>query len=325
MSSFFLHAIVAPQSQFLSLQTIQPFNKTAWLAHATFSDFPHYAFDDTPPSSPWPGTSRGAGYTPFTPLEILSCAARVGGVAFVGDSVMRETVNQLLRHIGGCCVDNSVGHAQQTYDRDYDYNHTIIHISFRFARNAAPELGDRVSELLKTGKVHAIVAGSGFWDLNPGQGGSSDIDFVTSYAIRIATFLKDLRSRVSAGTHTLVWNEVTNTEYSRIHDDRRSYLTNGRIAAVNAVARRLLAAWGDYGGGVGSGGVSGGGVMGNVPRWAIVDADLLIPINNLPALVSADGYHPTKEVLLNKVFAIFSELCPPFGPWSNAIDVLGAV
>ena len=273
---------------------------------------PHYAFDDTPPSSPWPGTSRGAGYTTFTPSELLSCAARVGGVAFVGDSVMRETVNQLLRQIGGCCVDNSVGHEKQTYDRDFHYNNSVVHISFRFARNAAPELGQRVSKLLETGNVKSIVAGSGFWDLNPGQGGSSEIDFVTSYAIRIASFLKDLRPRVTEGIHKLVWNEITATVFERTSTDRRSYLTNGRIAALNAVARRLLAAWGDN-----------SGVMGNVPRWTVVDADLLIPLNNLQVLVSPDGYHPTKEVLLNKVFAIFSELCPPFGPWSNAIDELG--
>lgn len=129
---------------------------------------------------------------------------------------------------------------------------------------------------------------------------------MAGYAARLATFLRSLRPRVR-GNHTLVWREVTPTVFSRAPDDRRGYLTPGRTAAVNAIARRLLTeGWGAP----------------PLPAWRIIDADLLVPLNQLEALVSDDGYHPNDDVLLNVVHAVFSELCPPFGDWRAAVDTL---
>jgi len=271
----------------------------------------HWSFDDAP-AQPWPGASRGAGWREFSPSELLQCAARVGGVGFVGDSVMRETMNALLRWVGGCCVDTNVPHARQAHDAVFDLGGgATARVSFRFARNAAPELGERVAGLLDGG-VAAIVAGSGFWDLNPGQGGVSAEGAVAGYAARLAAFLRDLRPRVRAGVHTLVWREVTPTVFSRAPTDRRGYLTPGRTMAVNAVARRLLTV----------GWAGQGGAAAVLPSWRVIDADLLAPLNNLEALVGSDGYHPNGDVLLNAVHAIFSELCPPFGDWRKAVDEL---
>ena len=294
------------------------FNATAWLRHAVLAPGPqgHWSFDAAP-AAPWPGASRGAGWREFSPTEMLQCAAHVGGVGFVGDSVMRETVNALLRHVGsGCCVDTNVPHARQALDRVVELGGSRARISFRFARNAAPELGERVADLLEGdggggGGVAAIVAGSGFWDLNPGQGGESAEGAVTGYAARLAAFLRGLRPRVRAGKHTLVWREITPTVFARAPADRRGHLTPGRTSALNAVARRLL--------GEGWRGPEGAPPL---PAWKVVDADLLVPLNNLEALVSGDGYHPNGDVLLHVAHAVFSELCPPFGDWRAAIDAL---
>jgi hypothetical protein len=292
-----------------------PFDASAWLLHATFSG-PSWALDGAP-APPWPGASRGAGWREFSRAELLACAARVGGVGFVGDSVMRETFNALLRLAGSCtcsqeacCVDSRVPHAEQAHEAAFDAGGgATARLSFRFARNAGAELGERVAGLLDGGAA-AIVAGSGFWDLNPGQGGAAAERAVTGYAARLAAFLRGLRPRVTRN-HTLVWREITPTVFSRAPDDRRSYLTPGRTAALNAVARRLLMeGWAGGGGG-------GGGAL---PPWRVVDADLLIPWDQLEALVSADGYHPEGLVLLNVLHAIFSELCPPFGDWREAVD-----
>ena len=65
-----------------------------------------------------------------------------------------------------------------------------------------------------------------------------------------------------------------------------------------------------------------GGAAPPLPAWKIVDADLLLPLNNLEALVSGDGYHPSGAVLLQVAHAVFSELCPPFGDWRAAVDAL---
>lgn len=147
------------------------FNASAWLRHAVLSPGPqgsHWSFDGAP-AAPWPGSSRGRGWVEFSREELLSCAARAGGVAFVGDSVMRETVNALLRVVGGCCVDTTVTHAWQAHEVTLAAGGgATVRLAFRFARNAAPELGDHVARLLDSG-VGAIVAGSGFWDLNPGR------------------------------------------------------------------------------------------------------------------------------------------------------------
>jgi hypothetical protein len=155
-----------------------PFDASAWLLHATFSG-PAWALDGAP-APPWPGASRGAGWREFSRAEALACAARVGGVGFVGDSVMRETFNALLRLAGdctciqeACCVDSRVPHAEQAHEAAFDAGGgATARLSFRFARNAGAELGERVAGLLDGGAA-AIVAGSGFWDLNPGQGGAA--------------------------------------------------------------------------------------------------------------------------------------------------------
>ena len=296
------------------------FNATAWLRHAVLAPGPqgHWSFDAAP-APPWPGASRGAGWREFSPAEVLKCVSHVGGVGFVGDSVMRETVNALLRHLGaGCCVDTNVPHARQALDRVVELGGgATARISFRFARNAAPELGERVAGLLEEGgaAVRAFVVGSGFWDLNPGQGGESAENAVAGYAARLAAFLKGLRPRVRAGIHRLVWREITPTVFARAPADRRGHLTPGRTSALNAVARRLLGeGW--------RGQEPGGGAAPPLPAWKIVDADLLLPLNNLEALVSGDGYHPSGAVLLQVAHAVLSELCPPFGDWRAAVDAL---
>lgn len=299
-----------------------PFDFAAWLAHATFEG-PRWAAE-AGGYAPWPGASRGAGWREFSPPELLACAARVGGVGFVGDSVMRETVNRLLEMVGGCCVDVSMrastvwaGHAGQAFSADYPVGNSSVHIAYRFARNAHPDLGELAAQLLGGGKVRALVAGSGFWDLAPVYYGSHDEDVVTRYAQRLALFLRGLRRHVRAGVHRLVWREVTPTAFEKMPlGDNRGFFTLGRTSAINAVARRLLLE--GWGGGAGEGGH-------RLPPWALVDADLLMPAISVANLTEWDGYHPSHEVLVHSVYAIFSELCPPFGPWSESLETMGGM
>ena len=255
---------------------------------------------------PWPGASRGAPWREFTRSDALQCIAERGGVGFIGDSVQRETVNALLLLLGaGESVDAAVPHAQQQYLRDFEVPGNAsasARVAFRFATSLHPAAGAAAAELLAL-PVGALVVASGFWDLNPGQGGGDDASALTTYAVRLARFLQGLAAHIPEGT-ALVWRSITPIAHARAPVDRRDYLSLGRTTAANALARRLLQAW-----------------QGR-SAWAIVDSALLMPPGD-DTLVSGDGYHPEPSTLRLFVYALLSELCPHQGwQWGSALDAL---
>ena len=75
----------------------------------------------------------------------------------------------------------------------------------------------------------------------------------------------------------------------------------------------------------GWGGGGGGGGGPNLPRWSVMDTDMLTPLDDLENALEPDGYHVSEEALVFRVHAIFSELCPPFGAWSESLGVLASV
>ena len=303
---------------------------------------------------PWPGASRAAGWREFSRPQLLACLAARGGVGFVGDSVMRMTVNALLEMLGsGDAVNEYVPHVQQAYSRDFAAEaaeaaaeaaagpvpaarfNTSCTVAFRFATSLAPGAGARAGELLRSGTVRALVAGSGFWDLTPSQGGAGDASALSSYAWRMANFLQAVRgalgeraradAEAAAGgaaggalppppPPALVWRSITPTVHSRAPEDRRDPLSLGRTTAANAVAARLLEHGWNAAAARGAG----------LPRVGIVDAHLLLPPGD-EARVSADGYHPAPAVLQQLVWAVFSELCPAPGLGVAGLQALEAL
>jgi hypothetical protein len=210
-------------------------------------------------------------------------------------------------------VDTSVGHASQSYVKHLQCPSggevRTVPLAFRFSRNLHPELIVRAQEVLELG-VGGLVAASGFWDMNPGQGGGNEHMVLKEYTKRMASFLLALEPLVSPLNHTLVWRSITPIAFSRAPEDRRGYLSYGRTTAVNAVARRLITeAWR------------------GLPRWRYIDTAPRFPPNDLDNLdvVSGDGYHPSVQSLNYIVFAIFSELCPPFGGLATLEDIEAAL
>ena len=257
---------------------------------------------------PWPGASRGAPWREFTRSDALRCIAARGGIGFIGDSVQRETVNALLLLLGaGESVSVTVPHAQQQYLRDFEVSgnaSATARVAFRFATSLHPAAGAAAAELLAL-PVRALVVASGFWDLNPGQGGGDDASALSTYAVRLARFLRGLRSGPLPEGTALVWRSVTPIAYARAPVDRRDFLSIGRTTAVNALARRLL-----------------GEAWQGRSAWAFVDAALLMPPGD-DTLVGGDGYHPEPSTLRLFVYALLSELCPPPGwQWGGALDAL---
>lgn len=259
--------------------------------------------------SGWVGASRAMGWVEHSPSGLLQCLCARGGVGFIGDSVMRETVNALLSLLEvGEKVDTTVGHSLQSYVKHLQCppqgsnssssggGGVSVPLAFRFSRNLHPELIERAQEVLSRG-VGGLVAGSGFWDMNLGQGGANEYTVLKEYTKRMASFLLALQPLVTLN-HILVWRSITPIAFSRAPEDRRGYLSYGRTTAVNALARRLVTE----------------GWKGQ-PRWRYIDTAPLFPPSDLDNLevVSADGYHPSVQTLKYIVFGIFSELCPPFG------------
>jgi len=240
---------------------------------------------------------------------------------------MRETFNALLRILEvGDAVNVNVPHAQQRYESEIPLPGTTnatARIAFRFARNLHPELGDRAKELLQNGiqgtGMRGLVVGSGLWDLNPGQGGGGHTTALTTYAIRLAKFLREMglflkeKREEGGGPYRLVWRMIAPTVWSKAPIDRRDFLSNGRIEACNAIARRFLGeAWNFF------------AVSKMLPPWALVESSLLMPPGH-ESRVSGDGYHPTPQTLERFVHAIASEFCPEHKWDMLAIHAIAAV
>ncbi len=295
----------------------KPFDAQSFLAHLTPADagWGLSAAGGAPLSyAPWVGASSASQWREFSAAELLQCLSRHGGIAFIGDSTTRETVNALLLLLqSGDAVSTQVPHAQQQYMRTFPGAPNAT-LAFRFARSLHPELLQKAVELLapEGPGLGALVASSGFWDLSPEQGGGSHTEALATYATRMARFLHGLWGALPQGASTstststsshgrrqpaLLWRTITPTAYSRAPADRRDYLSLGRTAAANALAQRFLAAW------------NAQAQAQALPRWAVLDAELLMPAGREES-IAEDGYHPSQDTLQLLVHAIFSELCP---------------
>jgi len=261
---------------------------------------------------PSPVALRGGGWHRFTSVELLQCIAASGGWAFTGDSVMRETVNALLSLVGSTdTVDTRVAHEFQTYSGAFavpGVENATARIAFRFARNLAPELGEKAKELLAGGVAKTLFAGSGFWDLNPGQGGGDHRTALPTYATRLARFLTELASALEgapprpalAAPFTLVWRTITPIAYAKAPEDRRDFISIGRTEAANAVAKKLIEE------GWNADPARDPAVL---PHFKVIDSTLIMPPGD-EGRVAEDGYHPSAKSLELFVAAFASEVCP---------------
>ena len=265
--------------------------------------------------APLASFQHALGYVHFSPPQALRCIARSGGLALVGDSMLREVTTVLLEYLGRPRIKvQGVPWAAQRADEVFDVtledgSAAQARLFFRFAANIHPQLGARVAEAALELGVRAVVAHSGVWDLMPDSGASA-ADGLARYQRGAAGFLEGVRLALApqlaaldageAGAPPLpprrfLWRTMSPTVLARLDDTRRVALAPAALHAGNVWMREALRA-----------AAQGAGA----PPFEVVDMELLMPAGQ-EQLVREDGYHPTDPSALATAQVVLNMLCGP--------------
>jgi hypothetical protein len=270
--------------------------------------------------APLASFQHALGYQHFSPPQALRCIARAGGLALVGDSMLREVTTVLLEYLGRPRIKvQGVPWAAQRADEVFDVtledgSAAQARLFFRFAANIHPQLGARVAEAALELGVRAVVAHSGVWDLMPDSGASAG-DGLARYQVGAARFLEGVRLALAPQLAALdaseaaaaaaaaaplpprrfLWRTMSPTVLARLDDTRRAALAPAALHAGNAFMREALRAAAQAAG---------------APPFEVVDMELLMPAGQ-EQLVREDGYHPTDPSALATAQVVLNMLCGP--------------
>ena len=261
---------------------------------------------------PFLSYAHALGFKWFSKEEVLECIHNVGGLAFVGDSMLREASTVLLEYLGRPRIKvQGVAWENQRADEAFeillpDGTTRSAHLFFRFAKNVHPELTSRIREVTESLGVRAVVAHSQFWDFNTDTGATWR-DWLSRYIHTVSLCLEEVREVLAPQLAALdaaleskltprrwLWRTGNPTVLSRLDEKRRTFLTPGIIHASNLFVKEALHA----------SSISGG----LAPVWEIVDTWDIIPYG-MEHLIREDGYHPTDKSALNFVMVALNKLC----------------